>query len=364
MGRSILQVHPDFNTPIRDDLVWPRRWITRAMRSYAWVFDQTREIIRRDGLTTIVVFNGRFTHDRAAAAAAESLGVNVLYYDYGGIETYFDLTLTDLHDWDDLQRRMVRMWDSWGEDKFTIARAWFANRENRSEPGMELFLSEQRPDRLPDLPEGHQLVAFFSSSGDEIAELDLDWDKYFGSQEDALRTLAAVVDELPGTTLIVRTHPHMRLKPKDDRDRWVAAVESIGGNIHVEPESPIDSYALMRKVDRVITYGSTSGIEAAYRGKPTAVMGPAAYDKLECVTPLTTVEELKQWLTVPQANDPEAALPYALMMQRRGFNLEWLRECDDGHIGYGESLLAEPAPRAQKLSQVTRALQTRWLTAK
>jgi len=364
MGRSILQVHPDFATPIRDDLVWPRRWIRRAVESYAWVYDQTRELIQRHDLQTILVFNGRFTHDRAAAAAAEALGVNVLYYDYGGIETYFDVTLTDLHDWDDLQERMLRMWEQWGDGRDEVAHAWFANRENRSEPGMDLFLSEQDPHHLPPLPEGHQIVAFFSSSGDEIAELDLEWSRYFESQEGALRTLAAVVDEMPNTTLVVRTHPHMRLKPQDDRDRWVAAVEAIGRNIHVAPESPTDSYALMRTADRVITYGSTSGIEAAYRGKPTATMGPAAYQLLGCVTPLATVDELRAWLHESVATHPERALPYGLMMQRRGFNLRWLREDEDGTIRRGDVDLREAKPLAQKASHVLGALRKRWLTAR
>lgn len=364
MGRSILQVHPDFNTPIRDDYEWPRRWINKAVQSYAWVFDQTVELIRQRNLTSLVVFNGRFAHDRAAAAAAESLGLKVLYYDYGGLHTYFDLTLTDLHDWDDLQRRMGVMWDSWGPDKEDIARDWFANRENRSEAGMDVFLGLQQPEVLPDLPTDHQLVVFFSSSGDEIAELDLDWSAYFNSQEEALRTLAEVCHHLPDTTLIVRTHPHMRLKPQDDRDRWVAAVESIGNNIHVEPESPIDSYALMRKADRVITYGSTSGIEAAFRGTPTAVMGPSAYQRLGCVTPIHTVEGLEQWLTSKPDIHPDKALPYGLMMQRRGFNREWLTQTKAGELFHGNMHLSEASPLARKLSHRLGSVTTKWLTAR
>jgi len=364
MGRSILQVHPDFNTPIRDDYIWPRRWIRKAMESYAWVFDQTLALITARGLRTIVVFNGRFTHDRAAAAAAESLGVKVLYYDYGGIETYFDLTHSTTHDWDSLQARMTTMWSDWGSDRDEIAHAWFANRENRSEPGIEVFIGEQEPDHLPELPTDQTLVTFFSSSGDEIVELDLDWNLYFGSQVNALRTLASMVDDIPGVTLIVRTHPHMRLKPEDDLKRWVAAVKEIGRNIHIGPDSPADSYALMRASDLVITYGSTSGIESAYRHRPTAVMGPSAYQLLGCVTPLTNQEELARWLESPPAIRPEVALPYGLMMQRRGFNLNWLSRNADGTVGRGEKLLSEPSVTARKISHAWRSLRTRWLTSR
>ena len=362
MGRSILQVHPDFETPTRDDLIWPRRWIHKAMQSYAWVYDQTAELIRQRNLTTIVVFNGRFTHDRAAAVAAEALGVKVLYYDFGGIETYFDLTLTDIHDWDDLQRRMLEMWDSWGPDRSEIAHAWFANRENRSEPGMDLFLGLQEASHLPNLPTATNLVVFFSSSGDEIAELDLDWSEYFDSQEGALLALAKVCDDLPDTTLVVRTHPHMRLKPEDDLDRWVAAVEAIGRNIHIGPDDPTDSYALMRAATRVVTYGSTSGIEAAYRGRPVAAIGPSAYQLLGCVTRISSPEALEQWVKEPQGTNPEAALPYGLMMQRRGFNLDWLQHDSNGSLRHGTTELTEANSTARKVSDRIKRTATEWLT--
>ena len=361
MGRSILQVHPNVDTPARDDFVWPVRWTRRAMKSYAWVYDQTTELIRQRDLTTIVVFNGRFTHDRAAAAAAEAGGVKVLYYDYGGIETYFDVMHTTTHDWDALQGRMTSMWDRWGSDREETSNRWFANRENHTEPGIDVFIGLQEAEHLPDLPQKGNIVVFFSSSGDEIAELDLDWSSYFESQEGALLALAKECDDLPDTTLVVRTHPHMRLKPQDDLARWVAAVESIGRNVHIGPDDPTDSYALMRAADRVVTYGSTSGIEAAYRNKPVAVMGPSAYQLLGCVTPITTREHLREWLSSRPRISPELSLPYGLMMQRRGFNLEWLSESEASPPGKKGVHLQEASERTRKLSDaLRRARFKRW----
>ena len=362
MGRSILQVHPNFDTPIRDDYVWPRRWIKRAIESYGWVFDQTSELIRQRDLKTLVVFNGRFTHDRAAAAAANALGVKVLYYDTGGLDTNFDLTDHTTHDWDALQKRMFSLWEEWGEGREEISHAWFANRENHTEPGIDVFVGLQQAKHLPDLPQDKDLVIFFSSSGDEMAEMDLDWSLYFGSQEQALRSLAEVCSELPNTVLVVRTHPHMRLKPTDDLSRWIQAVESTENTIHIGPESPADSYALMRAAGRVVTYGSTSGIEAAYRGRPVAVMGPSAYQLLGCVTPIHSTDELKEWLTQVPRMSPEESLRYGLMMQRRGFNWEYLSRNSEGKLSNGDLALEEPAELAQKTSHFLNSLRIKWLT--
>jgi hypothetical protein len=361
MGRSILQVHPDFKTPSREDFVWPRRWVRRAIRSYAWVYDQTLALIRQRNLSTIVVFNGRFTHDRAAAAAAESVGAKVLYYDYGGLETYFDLTHTTTHDWHALQLRMLSMWNRWGSDREEIATAWFRNREAHTEAGIGAFVGMQNHGFIPDLPKAERLVVFFSSSPDEMAELDLNWQQYFQSQENAVRTLARVCSELPNTALVVRTHPHMLSKPADDRQRWIAAVNSIGNNTHIGPDSPTDSYALMRVADRVITYGSTTGVESAFQGKPVAVLGPSAYHLLGCVTPIRTAEELRQWIIHPNETDQTMSMPYGLMMQRRGFNLAWLSEVEKGSLRRNEAELKEASSLAKKLSDASRTIQLRWL---
>ena len=362
MGQSILQVHPNNNTPIREDFEWPRRWVRTAARSYAWVFDQTRALIEMRGITSIVVFNGRFTHDRAAAAAAESLGVKVLYYDYGGLETFFDLTHTNTHDWNSLQQRMQIMWETWGDDREVIAREWFDNREKHQESGIQAFVGMQEQNHLPDLPQDHQLMVFFSSSGDEIAELDLDWTKHFNSQENAVRTLARIFSGMDDTTFVVRTHPHMLTKPADDRLRWIAAVNAIGENIHIPPDSPTDSYALMRAAKCVFTYGSTTGVEAAYRGIPVAVLGPSAYHLLDCATPLNSESAIKEWIADIPTCDPTKALPYGLMMQRRGFNLQWLSKDEEGALMRNGTYLVDATPLTRKLSDLLKRLQVWWLT--
>ena len=329
MGRSILQVHPDNDTPIRDDFEWPRRYIAKAIESYAWVYDQTLALIRQRGIRTLVVFNGRFTHDQAAAAAANEAGIRVLYYDSGGLETGFDLTTSTTHDWAHLQERMLRMWDEWPEpDRKEIGARWFLDRQEHKEPGLSVFVEHQRRGHLEGLPEAEQLVVFFSSSPDEIAELELDWAEYLHSQEHALATLAEACSERPGTQLIVRTHPHMRLKPADDLRDWRAAVRAADPAIHYDAGDPADSYALMHRADIVFTYGSTSGVESAFIGRPVVVMGPSAYDLLGCATRAGSLDEIRGALAQPPAPAPERALPYGLMMERRGFNFEQVTPTD------------------------------------
>lgn len=362
MGRSILQVHPDDNTPIRDDYVWPRAYLAAAVRSYAWAFDQAVELITKRGITTVVVYNGRFTHDRAVAAAAEYCGARVLYYDTGGYETDFDLTIATTHDWAHLQERMCEMYDRWGSDRDDIGAKWFLDRRSHADANNAIFVANQEVGHLEGVPEAERLVVFFSSSGDEIAELELDWSEYLNSQEDALARLALECRNRPGTKLVVRTHPHMGLKPQDDLERWMAAVEAARPDVHFDPFSKIDSYALMLAADVVFTYGSTAGVESGFIGRPVVVMGPSAYDRLGCAQRITRAEQIADALENPPTPNPRAAIPYGLIMQRRGFRFAHLRTLESGDAALGEVHLTEANELARKISDAQKKRQLRKLT--
>jgi len=361
LGRALLQVHPDSETPVTDDHYWPQRWLQRASRSYAYVFDQIQGVIERDGITAIVVFNGRFISDRAAASAAEALGVPVLYHDAGGTDTDFDLTIEPTHDWVALQRRMTRMYDTWDPtQRDELGGEWFERRVQHTDPANARFVETQKIGSMIEIDEGNRLVAFFSSSGDEIIELDLDWSQYFGSQEAALLLLAQTCRQLPNTSLVVRSHPHKRLKPKRDLEDWNAAVAAAAPDLHLDPYSPIDSYELMRRADVVVTYGSTTGIESAYAGKPTIVMGPSAYDVLECASVVSTKEDLVRALVEAHTPDPKGPLSWGLMMMRRGFILRRVRGLQDGRV-IGSFRIQPPRPLAMTLSHFIAVRRKRWL---
>ncbi len=321
LGRAILQIHPDRDTPITDKHLWPRAWVEAAAKSFAYVFDQTHAVITQRGITMLAVYNGRFLHDRAAAVAAESLGIPVVSYDIGGHDTDFDLTLDDTHDWDALQRRMLNMYANWDpEERDQLGSKWFLDRTQHLDQTNSLFVEAQKIGSMVDLPKDKKIVVYFSSSGDEIVELDLDWDSYFGGQEKALGLVAQICAEDPDTYFIVRSHPHKRHKPQRDVQEWMAAVESANPDLHLDPHSEVDSYELMRAADLVITYGSTSGVEAAFAKKPVIVMGPSAYNILGCATQVINADELRQAMAEPTPGGWSGAVSYGLMMKRRGFN--------------------------------------------
>ena len=359
MGRAMLQIRPDTETPITDAYFWPRRLLDSAACSYAWVYDQVTALIEKYSLTAIVVYNGRFLHDRAASAAGVAAGIKVLYYDTGGIDTDFDLTDNITHDWSDLQRRMLSMYEEWpSELRDSVGESWFTDRINHAAPDNALFVESQQTGQGIDLPESDVVVGYFSSSGDEIAELELDWSRFIGDQPAALQALAEEVRKRTGWSLIVRSHPHKRMKPKQDVVEWMEAVETAKPDIHVDHHSPIDSYTLMRQVDIVVTYGSTTGVEAAYAGKPVIVMGPSAYDELGCAVFAESRSDLARALDSATPGSRAGAISYGLMMRRRGFSLARVQRIDGGYVFKGHPM-SEPSSAAKHLSHAVHRV-TRW----
>jgi hypothetical protein len=332
LGRAILQAPPSSQTPSHNSHTWPKKYVDRAIRSYAFVFDQVTELISQARATCAFIYNGRFLHDSAADAAAIAAGIPCLYYDTGGLHTDFDVTIDNTHDWARLQERMTDMFSNWPDsERQELASRWFEDRIHHIETANQMFTGNQVRGSGISSVDGNTsekpTVVYFSSSGDEVAELDLDWSKYFYSQEEALASVKSACDSL-GYSLIVRTHPHNRVKPAEDVRRWVAAVESVGPDIHLDHESPADSYTLMKEASAVVTYGSTTGVEAGYQGRPVIVMGPSAYDLLGCARRVTSMQELTQALrdlvnTPPNSESIRfGSLPYGLMMLRRGFTFE------------------------------------------
>lgn len=352
LGKAILQSTPDTETPVTDDYLWPPGWLEAAIRSYAWAFDQTLALIEARNITALVTYNGRFLHDAAAAAAAQHAGIPVLSYDMGGNDTQFDLTIDATHDWSALQRRMRNMYDTWpAHERDAIGSSWFTERSQHADERNARFTDAQQVGQGIDRPQG-LLVAYFSSSGDEISELELDWSEYFGDQPGALRALAEACRDI-GATLLVRTHPHKRRKPKRDVEEWHEAVRAAAPDIHLDEHSPVDSYTLMRQADVVVTYGSTTGVEAAFAGRPVVVMGPSAYDELGCATRVRTPEHLRSALAAPTPGIQEGSIAYGLMMRRRGFASRFVEVREPGDMRIlGGVAMREPSRAVRSLSDL------------
>jgi hypothetical protein len=87
----------------------------------------------------------------------------------------------------------------------------------------------------------------------------------------------------------------------------------------IPPGSDISTYSLLRKCEKVLTFGSSAGIEATYWGKPSILAGITFYRELGATYNPDTHEELIQLLRANLApKSRESALMYGYYMKTFG----------------------------------------------
>ena len=123
-------------------------------------------------------------------------------------------------------------------------------------------------------------VVIFNSSEDEFASLGKEWEYKFG------KDIFSTIDELLSRFIddknyhfFLRIHPNLR-KVKYYYHTILYKLTKYENLTIIFPESKISSYSLLRKSDKVISFGSTVGIEAVFWQKPSILLKSSFYIRL------------------------------------------------------------------------------------
>lgn len=177
-------------------------------------------------------------------------------------------------------------WDSSNvpvAERKKIAASFYENRANAIKTNDKVYTAGQKKNMMPEDWDDEKVnIGIFNSSEDEFAAIGGEFEKnnLFDSQISGIRYLLDNVRD-PNIHFYLRIHPNlMKIKYKYHTDLYNLPKEY--GNITVIPgDSEVSSYSLMRACDRVVTFGSTMGVESAYAGKAAMVMRPCFYYNLD-----------------------------------------------------------------------------------
>ena len=186
------------------------------------------------------------------------------------------------HDLEARDRRIRDLWEQSTEEEREQGHNLYRNRRKRVEFKWHSHTKEQQAGRLPaSWDPNRRNVVVYSSSDDEYVAIGKEWvTPGFSSQSEAIQTLyQSLRSRNSDVFLYVRMHPH--LKGVDNKDTRL--LHSLKGeNLDViPPESPVCSYSLLDGSEKVVTFGSTVGIEATYWGKPSILAGMNFYRSLD-----------------------------------------------------------------------------------
>lgn len=267
------------------------------------------------------LYNGRYAPMRAAYRACQSRQLTALLHEKASTIHHYALFEDFFLDSGYVSRMARHAWDSSPDPSIRdrVAAEFFTDPCRGVSKTWIPFTTDQQPELLPNGWDCSKInIAIFGSSEDEFAALgDASKHPVFASQYGVILRILKTVGGDERLRLYLRLHPNL----KHVRNSQTKEIQSLSAaNLTViPPDSPISTYALLRHASKVLTFGSTTGIEAVYWGIPSILAGQALYRDLGCTYNPETHDELIQMLYAPLSpKDREGALMYGYFFNSYG----------------------------------------------
>ena len=333
--------------------------VERSVRAAVHVLYFFQRYLDEHDVDLVYVFNGRFADVRPVVELCRQRGIPFRTWEKGWDREYvqvFDNAL--VHDVAASVRNMDVVWEQAADkaDREAVAERWFRNRRGGVKQDQQpVFVGAQKDGYLPGgFDPSKRNVAIFNSSEDEFAALDDSWaNPLYRDQNEALRQILGRVGPETGVHFTLRVHPNLS-GLDNTQTRGVAAL--VAPNLTVVPgDSDVDTYALMDACDAVLTFGSTTGVEATFWGRPSILYGRSKYESLGAVHRPESLDELIEMLLDPALGPRprEGALKFAYWFITRGEPVETFADlfADDPGAGYSlrERVLFRLLPRVRQL---------------
>ena len=319
-AQSSLAAHfmrPDYSVHDQHDQ------IRRTLLSSVAAFRSVQNFLSRVHVDRLYVFNGRYATLRAVLRAAESKGVPFFVHERGSSFEKFSLFENHApYDIEYFQDEIRRAWDRANPElRELIGASFFADRVVGINSEWYSFSKRQELGKLPETwKDGARNIVIYLSSSDDldcVREM-VQGKTFYDNQYQAIDKIIASASEHPDLNLFVRAHPRSAKMPEVGAHRLLAMRLP---NLTVIPaDSPISTYAMMRKATRVVSFGSTTGMEATYWGIPSILGYRSYFDKLGCIHIPKSHDEMMNMIVrddLPPA-DKNGALMYGHFLKTFG----------------------------------------------
>ena len=212
-----------------------------------------------------------------------------------------------------------------------VAISFFENRRNAKPAGDKIYTKDQEKGLMPqNWNESVENIVIFNSSEDEYAAISKEFDReaLFRSQIDGIKAIVEHYQSDETKHFTLRVHPNL----KNVRYKYHLSLYDFNyPNLTVIPgDSPISTYSLMDAADKIIVFGSTTGIEAAYWGKPVICLAAAFYKDLNVVYKPESIEDL--WRLIESKHlcslNGKDALPFGYYFMSSNFPKSKHIDCD------------------------------------
>lgn len=280
----------------------------------------------------VILSNGRGPIDATILAMSRHRNIQTLALESGGTNSRYFVYKNSPHfspDWWQAIKDKTKLMD---ETQINAAsNAYWKNKlkgidEISNRDWSKEFDSNSLPANLP-----NKFIVYFCTSEHEVPAFDdfEDPRPEFKNQQEAVNALAKICSEM-GLPLVVKRHPNSVSKKGIDNEKslWSWA-ENSKGILYLGPDSRVDSYALMRRSYAVLTYKSSTGIEAAALKVPSRSLGPAKW-AYTANSRADSTQKIIQFLNNPTCLDSSHSKIWGAFMQTFGRELKIFSQIKGG----------------------------------
>jgi hypothetical protein len=332
VGSSVLSIYYDVTRDL--DMLNFSGFLTYAvplMERLCDFIDYAYKLLEEIQPDQILIYNGRLFENRLFYDIAKAKDISFVSLEGmgGRVEPYKKIRFEgDLPLSIPLFGRMIEnLWKESplsDEEKERQASTYYEKRRHGILIGDTKVYTKEQQDGL--LPEGFQTdkrnFAIFNSSQDEIEALGDDFmtGRIFDTQYEAIAFMLEHADA--DIHFYLRIHPNLKgVSHKDHMELY--DLRKYANITVIPPESIVSSYALMDACEKVITFGSTTGVEASYWGKPSILVGRAYYEMTGACYHVRDKEELVRDLNDHlEPKDKLGAIKYGYFQVDRKYLVE------------------------------------------
>lgn len=290
-------------------------------------FEKVVKISRPD---CIIVFNGRYFDTAVCVAIAKKYHIDYQIKEVLDgprcnqpffIETFFDCSAFDI------TNKTTRINESWNlsqlsdSEKNKIGTMFYERKRSGESVNDKSYVKQQQIGVLPEKWNVKMKnIVIFNSSDDELASIGADYDSYslFTSQYIGITSILEKFKEERGVYFYLRMHPNLSGLNNPFVNGLLGLADKFDNVTVIAPTEIISTYTLLDAADKVISFGSTMGVEANYWGKPSILLSASGYYHLGiCYIPSSEHELYEMIKSDLVPLDKMGAIKYAFYLLER-----------------------------------------------
>lgn len=316
IGMSVASSFISYLRDAEPDLVQHGDTLKRLFKASLSVYHSFKNHLTHQKPDLLYIFNGRFSNLRPVIRICEQRDIPYIVHEQGSSKNKYGLFDNHLpHSPSARHLKILAHWETEKEEalKVDIATKFFLQRREgieHADKAMVRFPDDQG--MLPDYWDSNKRnVVIFNSSDDEFAAVGREFfNPLFGKQIEVLKMLREKLKHDSQLVITLRMHPNLK---GVDNSLVKETKKLAGDNFQVIfPDSKVNSYHLIDAADAVLTFGSTTGVEAVFANKASILVGNAIYRELNCTyNPDNPAELIDMLRKVEEPKPVLGALMYA-----------------------------------------------------